>query len=82
MVGPSLDDDARRDASRKLRYGFVALVAASGGLVAYQSGATLAGVGVATVAGLLIGVVLMKFLSRWFQQFAPDRADRERFRRP
>jgi len=82
MVGPSLDDDARRVSSRRLRYGFVVLVAASGGLVAHQSGATLAGVGVAAAAGFAIGFVLMRFLSRWFREFVPDRADRDRFRRP
>jgi len=82
MVGPSLDDDERRIASRRLRIGFVLLVAVSGALVAYQTGASLAGVGVAAAASLALGGVLVYFLVRWFREFAPDTGGRNRSRRP
>ena len=59
MVGPSTTP-AERDAARtRLKIGFVALVAASGGLVAVQVGATLVQIVVAVVAAALVGGVLL-----------------------
>ena len=64
MVGPSLTDDDRRRVSRRLRLGFVVLVAISGGLVAIQVGAGLPGIVVASVAGGGLGLALVWYLVR------------------
>jgi len=64
MVGPSITDDDRRRVSRRLRVGFVVLVAMSGGLVAIQAGADLPGIAVASVAGGALGLSLIWYLVR------------------
>jgi len=64
MVGPSLSDDDRQVASRRLRLGFVALVGCSGGLIALAAGATPTGALAAGAAGLLIGTALLAYLRR------------------
>jgi hypothetical protein len=62
MVGPSLSDEKRRVASRRLKLGFVGLVGVSSGLVALAGGATtiqaLATLGV----GLVVGGLLLRYL--------------------
>jgi len=64
MVGPSLSDDDRQIASRRLRLGFVALVGCSGGLVALAAGATPVQALAAALVGLLLGGVLLAYLRR------------------
>ena len=59
MVGPSITP-AERDAARsRMKAGFVALVAASGGLVALRAGATPVQLVGAVVAAALVGSVLL-----------------------
>jgi hypothetical protein len=62
MVGPSLSEEKRRVASRRLKLGFVGLVGVSSGLVALAGGATtiqaLATLGV----GLVVGGLLLRYL--------------------
>lgn len=53
-----------RDGRKRLRWGFVALVGASGGLVALQGDASLPVVGLATLAGALVGGALLWYLTR------------------
>ena len=69
MVGPSITDDERRLANRRLQIGFVVLVGVSGGLVALQAGASTLQIGVAIVGGLVLGGVLLLWLRRWSAQF-------------
>ena len=69
MVGPSITDDERRLANRRLQFGFVVLVGVSGGLVALQAGASTPQIGVAVVGGLVLGGVLLLWLRRWSAQF-------------
>jgi lysozyme family protein len=64
MVGPSLTDDEREMASRRLKLGFVALVGASCGLVALAADATPLQGAVAVAAGLVIGGALLGYLGR------------------
>jgi lysozyme family protein len=62
MVGPSITDDERRVASRRLKAGFVGLVGASAGLAALAGDATPAQLLVAVVVGLLAGAALLRYL--------------------
>jgi hypothetical protein len=62
MVGPSLSAEDRAVASRRLKYGFVALVGCSGGLVALATDATVVQALGAALAGLLVGGALMAYL--------------------
>jgi len=62
MVGPSLSDKDRAAASQRLKYGFVALVGCSGGLVALSAGATPVQALAAVLVGLLVGGALMAYL--------------------
>ena len=73
MVGPSLSDDELRAASLRLRVFFVLLVGFSAGLVAFSGGATLVQTGVAALAGLVVGGVLLWFLVRMGQQIRNPR---------
>jgi purine-cytosine permease-like protein len=73
MVGPSLSDEDRAVASRRLRYGFVVLVGCSGGLVALSAGATPVQALVAVVVGLLVGGSLMAYLDRVGRQWRRNR---------
>ncbi|WP_224449380.1 hypothetical protein [Haloprofundus salilacus] len=68
MVGPSLSDDERDAASRRLKLFFVVLVGASGGLIALQVEPTPLELALSTVGGLLVGWVLLVFLVRSFRQ--------------
>jgi hypothetical protein len=69
MVGPSITDDERRLANRRLQIGFVVLVGLSGGLVALQAGASTPQIGLAVGGGLVLGGVLLLWLRRWSAQF-------------
>jgi hypothetical protein len=80
MVGPSITDDERDLANRRLQVGFVVLVGLSGGLVALQAGASSLQVGVAVVGGLVLGGVLLLWLRRWSAQFRRE-TNRRRSRR-
>ena len=77
MVGPSMTDSERDLASRRLKAGFVALVAASGGLISIQAGGSIEVVVAGVVSGLVLGAVLLWFLLRWWSEFLP-RPDRGR----
>jgi ammonia channel protein AmtB len=63
MVGPSLSEEKRRVASRRLKLGFVALVGVSTGLVAVAGGATTVQVLVALAGGLAVGAALLWYLA-------------------
>ncbi|MDS0299201.1 hypothetical protein NDI76_10665 [Halogeometricum sp. S1BR25-6] len=69
MVGPSMTDEERETASARLKVGFVLLVAVSGALVAVQAGGSLAFVGGGFLGGLLVGLLLIFFLVRWWADF-------------
>ncbi|WP_049986891.1 hypothetical protein [Halobellus rufus] len=71
MVGPSLTDEERDVASKRLKLGFVALVGASGGLIAIQAGGGATVIAAGIVGGLLLGIVLLWFLLRWWSEFLP-----------
>jgi len=64
MVGPSLSDEDRRIASRRLKLGFVALVGVSGGFVSLSVGGTIAQTLIALAAGCLVGGALVVYLDR------------------
>jgi len=64
MVGPSLSDEDRAVASRRLKFGFVGLVGCSGGLVALSAGAAPTQVAGAALVGLVLGWALLVYL-RW-----------------
>lgn len=61
MVGPPSNDEKRAGMAR-LRLGVVVLVGASAGLIAFSGGGSVLEVGVAIVAGLVVGVVLFAYL--------------------
>lgn len=69
MVGPSMSGEERAAASARFKAGFVLLVAVSGALVAFQSGGTPALVGGGFLVGLLVGLLLIFFLVRWWEDF-------------
>jgi lysozyme family protein len=80
MVGPSLTDDERDAANTRLKIGFVLLVAASGGMVALQTGGTPVQLVGGTVGGTVVGLVLLWFLLRWGRQFRASGRSRGRSR--
>ncbi|WP_135534270.1 hypothetical protein [Halostella pelagica] len=63
MVGPSLSDEEREQKRKRLMAGFVLLVGGSAGMIAVQGGADLGSVAAVTVAGLLLGLVLVYYLA-------------------
>jgi len=73
MVGPSLSEEDRAAASRRLKVGFVVLVGCSGGLVALAVGATPLQAFVSVLGGLLIGGALMAYLGYVGQQWREKR---------
>lgn len=78
MVGPSLTDEDRRVASRRLKVGFVLLVAVSAALVSYQAGASPTQTAVAVGVALLAGVALLWFVLRLLRELQPPSPDRRR----
>jgi purine-cytosine permease-like protein len=73
MVGPSLSEEDRAVASRRLKLGFVVLVGCSGGLVALAAGATPSQALVAVVVGLLAGGALLAYLGYVGRQWRAKR---------
>jgi purine-cytosine permease-like protein len=73
MVGPSLSEEDRAVASRRLRVGFVVLVGCSGGLVALTAGATGMQALAAALGGLLVGGGLMAYLGYVGRQWRAKR---------
>lgn len=63
MVGPSLSEEAQDRSRTRLKAGFVLLVGVSAGMIAVQGGASLPAVLGVVVAGLVLGVVLIAYLS-------------------
>jgi ammonia channel protein AmtB len=63
MVGPSISDEEKERKRKRLMAGFVLLVGGSAGMIAVQGGAGPVSVAAVTVAGLLLGVVLVYYLS-------------------
>jgi hypothetical protein len=78
MVGPSMSDEERAVASRRLRVGFVLLVGLSGGLVSLQAGPTLVQFFAAVLGGLLVGWLLLWFLVRMSREISPEKPKRPR----
>lgn len=73
MVGPSTTDEENRALNRKLKLGFVFLVGISGALIALQLNPTPVQLGIAFGASLLVGLVLIWYLSRISRQFRQSR---------
>ncbi|ELZ94197.1 hypothetical protein C440_11268 [Haloferax mucosum ATCC BAA-1512] len=69
MVGPSLSDDETELASNRLRAFFILLIGFSAALIAVQAGATLLQTGIVLVVGVVLGALLMWYLSRWSREF-------------
>jgi F0F1-type ATP synthase assembly protein I len=63
MVGPSITDEEKERKRKRLMAGFVFLVGGSAGMIAVQGGADPVSVAAVTVGGLLLGVVLVYYLS-------------------
>ena len=76
MVGPSLTDDERDSANRRLQLGFVLLVGVSGGMVAFEAGGTPVQLAVGVAGGLLIGAALLWFVLRTFDEVRTPRGPR------
>lgn len=64
MVGPSLTDEEQRVASLRLKLGFVLVVGFSAGIIALQAQGSLVQAAVATVGGLIVGWLLLVYLTR------------------
>jgi hypothetical protein len=58
MVGPTADDD-RQSLAFRLKIFFVVLVGASAGLITVVEDTTLLESGLATLTGLMVGVILV-----------------------
>ncbi|WP_313695831.1 hypothetical protein [Halorarum halobium] len=71
MVGPSMTEEDRRLASRRLKGGFVLLVGASAALVSLQADASLVQTAVAVVVALVVGVALLWFVLRLLRELQP-----------
>ena len=80
VVGPSLTDAERDLASRRLKFGFIGLVAASGALTAVWADGSLPFVAAGFVGGAVLGTLLLWFVLRWWAEFLPS-SDRARGRR-
>lgn len=64
MVGPSLTDEEHRAASLRLKLGFVLVVGFSAGVIALQAQGSLIQTAAATAGGLLLGWILVVYLTR------------------
>ena len=71
MVGPSLSEDERRQRWNLLKAAFVLLVGGSAAMIAVQAGADSVSIAAVSLAGLLLGTVLIYYLS----SIAPDPRD-------
>lgn len=63
MVGPSLTDEEQRLASMRFKVAFVLVVGFSAGIIALQAQGSLVQIAVATVAGIVLGWVLILYLA-------------------
>ncbi|SFK82906.1 hypothetical protein SAMN04487950_1309 [Halogranum rubrum] len=63
MVGPSLSDEEHRIASLQFKLGFVLVVGISAGIIALQAQGSLVQIGVAAVAGIVLGWLLLAYLT-------------------
>ena len=63
MVGPSRQQRIGKTARRNLRYGFVAVVALSTGLMGLLSGASPVQTGLLFLVGAVVGTGLLWYLS-------------------
>ena len=63
MVGPSISEEKRERSRTRLKAGFVLLVGASAGMIAVQGNASLPSVLAVVAAGLVLGVLLVYYLS-------------------
>ncbi|WP_267639921.1 hypothetical protein [Haloarchaeobius amylolyticus] len=63
-----MSDEDRRIGMNRLRYGFIAMVAASGAMVALQVEATLLYVAAGIVGGAVAGALLWAYLVYAFRQ--------------
>lgn len=62
MVGPTRDEAERGNDYSRIKWGFVVLVALSGGSVALQGDASPLVVALSTAGGALVGIALMEYL--------------------
>jgi len=69
MVGPGIPEEERLAANRRLKAGFVGLVAASAGLMALRIDPTVGQLAGAVAAGGVVGVVLLWFVLRTLEEF-------------
>ncbi len=69
MVGPSITAEEREIANRRLKYGFVLLIAASAVLMSLQIDPTIEQVAAVFVGGLIFGTVLLWFVLRNLEKF-------------
>ncbi|WP_135822017.1 hypothetical protein [Halostella litorea] len=63
MVGPSIPEEEQERNMTRLKAGFVLLVGVSAGMIAVQGGAGLTSVLAVVAAGLVLGVLLVYYLS-------------------
>ena len=70
MTGPISEEDRKRTMGR-LKIGSVLLVGVSSGLITSQGDASLRMVVAAVVAGLALGVVLVRYLFPSFEGLSP-----------
>lgn len=78
MVGPSLSEEEHRAANRRLKVGFVLLVAVSAALIAYRADATLVEAGVVVAGALVVAAALLWFVLRLVRQMQPENPRRPR----
>ncbi|MGM0604931.1 MAG: hypothetical protein ACQETB_04575 [Halobacteriota archaeon] len=69
MVGPSITDEERDAANRRLKIGFVLLVAVSMTLVSLQTGPTIRQLVGVFLFGAIAGAVLLWFVLRNIRTF-------------
>lgn len=71
MVGPSLSEEEIAAGNARLKLGFVALVAASSGLMAFQLDPTPAQLLGAVLVGAVVGTALLWFVVRNLRAMRP-----------
>ena len=62
MVGPTRAEIEEPNDYSRIKWGFVVLIALSGGLTAVYADASLTAIGAATLAGALVGAALIQYL--------------------
>ncbi|MCL9817891.1 hypothetical protein [Natronocalculus amylovorans] len=69
MVGPSITEEERNIANKRLKIGFILLVAFSAVLMALQVDPTLQQLAVIFIGGVVFGAVLLWFVLRNMRTF-------------